>query len=128
MKPPRFRILTPMIAVAVASVVVLAWWYSRNPLSVTVTNETVGALDDVVVNYTGGAGTWRQLPPGSKVTWSIHPRGESSIVLSYRDAKGLRIEKDGNIYVEAHGYRGCLTFRVVPSGVTVVNNIEPSLF
>jgi hypothetical protein len=123
---PRFRLRTLMIAVVVVAMAfwgaVSCWRLINTYVAVVVINKTGEDIFDVLISYEGGERRATQIRPGGESAWRIRARGESDIVLLYRDANGKLIRKADNAYFES-GYRGSIYFYIRQKGVQADNPI-----
>jgi len=99
------------VALAGLAFILAGWLYLNRGLTVRIHNADSRTLRSVVVSVTGHSYPLGDLPPGSKISVPVEPRGESSVVVEFKDVAGNSKKVDANVYLEP-GYKGRLTLEI----------------
>jgi hypothetical protein len=107
-----------------ASAICFAAACGRGP-EFAVTNRSIGNVDDVRLEHSGGTEVIGSLTPGETKSIRINPRGESHLKIDFRDAQGSVREQVIDVYFE-RGYRGKLSLYIEQDlRVTWTGRLEP---
>ena len=98
----KFALMGAVAAVGYAGYIF--WCYSQSPF-ITVANRSDKTLEDVILAGSGFSQRFDKLSPHETISCTVHPRGESSLQISFI-SDSVAVVKNDLAYLEsAGGYR-----------------------